>query len=302
MSSSVIATLANKKYISQAKQLFSSVYHTSGWKGDYLLITDGIPLREVQWFQNRGILVKTYSNKDKREIGIMPSIVGLKLRLFTRYFKKWDTVLYIDADAIVTHNLDFFEKVKGFWAAPDLDDHTLGYQFRKNDSFKKMKDKHERLRQELLNDLDFTEPSFNSGVLAFETSVIKKNTFQKLKKFQKKYNDISYYGDQSILNFYFYKQWQKLPLRFNTSPEYIHIKYFLPYFLIWGTILHFCPFGNSAKPWQNKSYFQTMWKHYLLTSDEVNLTQRKRSKTTNIVKKMSFNFFYSILSFGKRIF
>jgi hypothetical protein len=54
---SVIVTLADKNYVDQAKQLFSSVYWNAGWKGDYLLLSSGIPEEELKWFRNKGIIV-----------------------------------------------------------------------------------------------------------------------------------------------------------------------------------------------------------------------------------------------------
>ena len=38
-----MVTLADENYIDQAKQLFSSVYWNSGWKGDYMLLAHNIP-------------------------------------------------------------------------------------------------------------------------------------------------------------------------------------------------------------------------------------------------------------------
>ena len=54
----LLVTLADENYIEQAKQLFSSVYHNSGWKGDYMLLSHEIPESKLKWFRDKGILVK----------------------------------------------------------------------------------------------------------------------------------------------------------------------------------------------------------------------------------------------------
>ena len=54
----LLVTLADKDYINQAKQLFSSVYWNTGWKGNYLLPANEIPEKKLKWFRDEGILIK----------------------------------------------------------------------------------------------------------------------------------------------------------------------------------------------------------------------------------------------------
>ena len=58
MRNNLLVTLADKNYIDQAKQLFSSVYFNSGWKGDYMLLAHEIHEGELKWFRDKGILIK----------------------------------------------------------------------------------------------------------------------------------------------------------------------------------------------------------------------------------------------------
>jgi hypothetical protein len=46
---SLIVTIADIKYLDAAKQLFSSIYWNAGWKGDYMLLSLGIPEKELGW-------------------------------------------------------------------------------------------------------------------------------------------------------------------------------------------------------------------------------------------------------------
>lgn len=41
----LLVTLADSSYLDQATQLFSSVYHNAGWRGDYMLLAHEIPER-----------------------------------------------------------------------------------------------------------------------------------------------------------------------------------------------------------------------------------------------------------------
>lgn len=51
MKKNLIVTLADKNYIDQAKQLFSSVYFNAGWNGDYMLLAHEISESELRWFK-----------------------------------------------------------------------------------------------------------------------------------------------------------------------------------------------------------------------------------------------------------
>lgn len=58
----LIVTLANRRYLNHAKQVFSSLYFNAGWDGDYMLLAHQIPKQELEWFSKRGILVKECDN------------------------------------------------------------------------------------------------------------------------------------------------------------------------------------------------------------------------------------------------
>src|SRR5262245_46673368 len=116
MAKSVLVTLADENYIDQAKQLFSSVYCNAGWKGDYLLLAHNIPTQKLAWFTNKGILVKETGPIEKRSQGNFPAVVSAKYHLFEPEFKKWDQVVYIDADCIVRETLNELIVVKHFAA------------------------------------------------------------------------------------------------------------------------------------------------------------------------------------------
>ena len=58
MTKNLFVTLADKNYLDQIKQLFSSIYFNAGWNGDCMLLSHEIADSDLEWFQSRGILVK----------------------------------------------------------------------------------------------------------------------------------------------------------------------------------------------------------------------------------------------------
>ena len=93
----LLVTLADKNYIDQAKQLFSSVYWNAGWKGDYMLLAHEIPEKDLKWFRNKGILIKKCKPLYDKNIGkglidylymllLDLEILGLKVIGHLRYF------------------------------------------------------------------------------------------------------------------------------------------------------------------------------------------------------------------------
>ena len=84
MKQNLLVTLADKNYIQQARQLFSSVYWNAGWNGDYMLLSHGIPDDELKWFTDKGILVKKCQPLHDKSIGLgYDPIVLDKFYLFT---------------------------------------------------------------------------------------------------------------------------------------------------------------------------------------------------------------------------
>ncbi|HZL42655.1 MAG TPA: hypothetical protein VFD66_05190, partial [Verrucomicrobiae bacterium] len=78
-------TLADRNFLPQAKQLFSSVYWNAGWAGDYMLLAHEVPEDQLQWFQDKGILIRNVKPLFAREFGnerlMYPGIVTSKLHV-----------------------------------------------------------------------------------------------------------------------------------------------------------------------------------------------------------------------------
>ena len=213
MKKNVLVTLADDNYIDQAKQLFSSVYFKAGWKGDYMLLAYGIPEEKLQWFKEKGIIVKRCPAISFEKVGGFehPPAVLCKFYLFSEEFKKWEKVVYLDADIIVRASLDDLLEIEGFGAYSA----TRGlFSNRKLiDQFSGKSDA--ETWNILLKEYGSGEYSFNTGVMVLSTDIIRKDSLAGLKKLLDTFGKISTYGEEGIINLFMFRRWKKIPQIFN---------------------------------------------------------------------------------------
>jgi lipopolysaccharide biosynthesis glycosyltransferase len=256
---SVLVTLANKEYLQQAKQLFSSAYWNAGWCGDYLLLAHEIPEYDLKWFREKGIKIYKCKPLWKKDIyGHMYSVVLSKFYLFKPYFKKWKTVIFVDSDAIIKASIEKLtdkQSAPGFSAVTD-DYVTLGQDF------------HTKAYKELSEKYDIHTESFNSGVIVLNTRIIDKNAFNSLKASISKYKSKISMEDQSLLNIYFYKKWKKLSRPYNMLVNLTYANYNLDTTEVKGIIIH-C--AHAPKPWEKESIFYAEWKKSLALAEKMDL-------------------------------
>ncbi len=273
----LLVTLADQNFVEQAKQLFSSVYWNAGWQGDYMLLSHQIEEANLLWFRRKGIIVKEcqplYDGRFLKNIHT-PTVLS-KFYLFTKAFKKWDNIIYLDADIIVRSSLDFLtqppkEKLLCVKSTTFLKRYFL--PFKKWEEFELLK-KNYNLRC----------PAFNSGVMSFNSHIIKENTFDDLVSIFYKYKNICT-GDEPVLNLYFHKQWLKLPIIYNVRSNYLSVcKNFN------GIILHFAtPFTtrkNNLKPWQKENPYHKEWLLNLKRVERIDLKNTPPPVYWNPLKK-----------------
>ncbi|MDP3881258.1 MAG: glycosyltransferase [Nanoarchaeota archaeon] len=266
----LLVTLADKNYIDKAKALFSSVYFNASWKGDYMLLSYDIPEKDLKWFRDKGILICKRKPIKIRK-GNWPMSGLNKFYLFTPDFKRWNHIIYLDSDTLVRASLNKLTKIRGFGVVED--------PLKLRDQLKTHINP--RTLMKLNKTFNLRAGSFNSGVMAFSTDIIKERTFIELLKINKQYDSLRRFADQTILNLYFYKRWKKLSKNYNLNPEnYIHkpnnkMEYFR------NTVLHFY---GSIKPWDKKSQYKDEWRGNLKKADSINLNNRpyKRMSITNV--------------------
>ncbi len=269
----VLVTLANENYLEQAKQVFSGAYFKAGWTGDMLLLTHEISEDKLSWFRERKILIKNCSPITvERTNGKWPAVVLDKYYIFTEEFKKWDKVIFLDADTIIRKPLTDLENVIGFGAITSHK-HFSSLWLNKLHMF--LEGINQSPLKELKTKYDFQTKSFNTGVLAFSTDIIKPTTFLDLVNITNKYFSISASGEEAILNIHFYKQWQELSELYNFYPDFVIPEAKLKPSEIEAYILHFI----INKPWIPTSPFYQEWKNGLLLADQIGIIEAPKDFT-----------------------
>jgi lipopolysaccharide biosynthesis glycosyltransferase len=280
MRRNLLVTLADRNFLDQAKQLFSSVYWNAGWEGEYMLLACDIPEPELKWFREKGILVKEvkpFANKDLGEQqSRYPATVTCKFALFSEEFKGWRTVVFIDADCIVRYPLDSLAKTKCFAAVRDwLMFAIIQLQTKKTEGM----DESEYYRR--FEGYNLMATAFNSGVFAFNTEIINNTTQAELRQIIEKYGKLARYPDQLWLNLYFYKRWERLPMEYNLFASFLHARRGLPKSQVDAVIMHFprWPPDESIRCWHHNNAFYDEWKRNLERAELIDLKQVPTAKS-----------------------
>ncbi|HOY31111.1 MAG TPA: glycosyltransferase [Bacteroidales bacterium] len=281
----LLVTLADKKYLNEAKQLFSSVYWNAGWQWDYMLLSHEIPDEDLLWFKNKGILIKDCTPLFDRKTGEFdyPPVIFDKFYLFTPEFKKWQTVIFLDSDIIVKGSLDQLTKIKYFGAVQDIYFNKLYAHF-----FNPDKNKY------LDKTYNLNVAAFNSGVFCFNTAIITPQLFSELNKLVKNHISDFRYPEQAALNLAFYGKWKKMPWIYNTY--LIFHKFKLPK-KIKPINLHF--FATQNNPlWNPENPFYQEWVINRERSEYIDLNKIQKVKKWNPVKIWFYNLKMYVLILG----
>ena len=280
----LLVTLADKNYIPQVKQLFSSVYWNAGWEGDYMLLSHEIPEEDLKWFRDKGILIRECSPLHDGSVKYVFSPVVLdKFYLFTEEFKKWKNIVFLDSDIIVKASLERLTKIKYFGAVRDLYYNRLATQF-----YNPQKNQFNNITY------NFNVPAFNSGVFSFRTDLITPDTFSELDILFKDHFSEFRFLDQATLNLYFYKKWKKLPLIYNLFMIFLNYK--IPYKLKY-ILIHFITCPDLCPLWDPKNPFYQEWKTNLERAEFIDINKIQKVKKWDILKIEYYNSLLNIYFF-----
>ncbi|MCB9358784.1 hypothetical protein H6503_02540 [Candidatus Woesearchaeota archaeon] len=258
-----IVTLADRKYVRAAKALFSSIFQNSGWKGDYILMSESIPDDRLDAFKKKGIKIYQCKCPYHKRWYYWPKTIFNKFLLFDDYFKQWDIIIFLDSDMIVNGTLDHLLATDYFAAVSDFD-HPISHQciHRNRPEYKELKKKY-----------DMTKMSFNVGAMVINNKSISNKAKKELLGMFDKFKKVAFFPEQLIFNLYFYNKWKKLSFSYNyplvTSPS-IRLS-FKPQFIPDATVYHLL---TTPKPWIKGGMHNTMWKKYFNLFDEIDLKNR----------------------------
>ena len=274
MKDAVLITLADKNFIPQAKQLFSSAYWNGGWQGDFLLLAhEDVPEGELEWFEEKGIAVfKCKRLTARNRIGYQhPPVVLDKFYLFTPFFKQWRNVVFLDADMIVEASIEKLARIEGGFAAAPTTEISLKEEFRRGIE--------EDLFDELQKRFPLEGEAFNTGVMAFDTAIVKNDTFDNIFALYERFQALNAFGDEGTFNLFFYKKWERLSRLYNTYPFYTHDAYGLPYRKIKPIIFH-CGWEPLPKPWSKESYLYQEWSDNLRKAEMMDISKPQKPART----------------------
>jgi lipopolysaccharide biosynthesis glycosyltransferase len=269
---SVFVTLADGRYVEQAKQVFSSVYFNGGWCGDYLLLAYQIDEAELTWFERRGILVWRCPSLFEGKPGGMPPVLASKFFLFTPEFRRWRSIIYCDADATVRASLDGLCSLNGFWSIEDASRWLSRQVVTRQSMLERGIGLHHRrhLVKELRRKIDLLAPPFCAGFFVFSTDLIDDQIFDGLKATMDRYHVVSEYGDQLSFNVFFHEKWHTLPPVYNVQVCDEENRWRLEPHEVDGIVLHYI---SAKKPWITKNRFYDEWRLNLARADQIDLSK-----------------------------
>jgi lipopolysaccharide biosynthesis glycosyltransferase len=282
----LLVTLADTNFIPQAKQLFSSVYWNAGWEGDYMLLAHDIPDTELKWFTDKGILIRKCETLFSGPMGdgnYPPTVVD-KFYIFSQEFKRWEHVIFLDADIMVKAPLDGLLKTKALLSPRIMKKYFKMYFF-KIDC---------KERDWVEKEYDLNRPSFNSGVLSFNTGIIHEDTFDKLMAVFHKYSNISN-GDDSILNLFFYDHWIPVPVVYNVRVNYLGLR------KCKGIVLHFQRHGSYAPLWDPANTFYGEWKSNLDKAEFIDLGKIQKARKWSSFRIKYYSLFLKACSDSRKL-
>lgn len=282
----LLVTLADSNYVVQARQLFSSAYWNAGWDGDCMLLAHNIPENELEWFHQKGILIKKCEPLHDEEIGKGYSPIVLdKFYLFSTEFKKWEKIIYLDSDIIINGPLYSITKINGFSAV--VSTLKLKEQFNQGSN----------AFTELSGKYNLAGKSCNTGIMAFSTSIIKDDTFLKLKEIFNSFYASILYADEAVLNLYFYGHWKKLPRVFGLDVNLL-LNFNIRKKNIKSIVLHFIRNEFSGiKPWDPASPYYPEWDYNLKRSDDIDLKSIQKMKKWSSFKIHCYSSLYDFYFF-----
>ena len=175
-----------------------------------------------------------------------------KYQIFNSFFRQWDQVVFIDSDIIIKGDINplvlvnSFSVCREFTAVSQINMFKLGY------------------------------PTFNTGVMAFNTASIDKDFFDYLLDVDQSYWQQAKWGDQSILNLVIGKKWSQLPDGYNFASNIFFNDKIVRF--PQSVIFHAIP----GKKFSDKTHpYHHVWEFYFHRSNEIDFSiQRESHKTT----------------------
>jgi len=231
-----VVVLANKPYLKYFENIYNDIREVGKYKGDIVLLTNfDTNCKKIYKFIDKNVEIKrfnniTFSKKTNKHLNSIQygrnknfSFQWHKFHLFDKYFKKWDYIFYLDINMKIRKSilplLNLAKKdtlYAPYDAYPNLD-WTLKSQFDLENIF----------FEKLYSNYDLENPKyFQTGILFYDTNIIKNDTVQKLINLVEKF-PISKNNEQGIMNLFFmyeYPVFKQLPDSIGSQKTYSYWK------------------------------------------------------------------------------
>lgn len=256
-----IVIICDDNFVESATQTIKSIRLYWNYHWDIVILTTNLSENNILTFQSLWCEIRLQKIDNIFNSSDYPDTVLLKYFLFSKFFKKWDKVLYLDADTLVVSDINNLFLSKGFNAVYDCAFSTLWTQ---------IADIHiqEHIRLSVkypeIEKCDLWEKLFNVGFFVYDTNIINNSTLDELIQLNNVFDGLFKFPEQPILNIYFNGKIHFLPMYYN---NYVWVLDKMGYSKFseprkqFG-ILHFC--------WRFKHYLKESpyYNFYKLTKDQ----------------------------------
>jgi len=242
---SAVVVVGNFRYLLKyLKNFIINLENKGNYKGDVVVLTSKFSqswvIKKIIKYPNLHILKplkirfpkKTKEQYLKLDTGGQPNrfkfknFQWFKLNIFSEDMKYWQNILYLDINLTIHYDINGIFKLN-----------PQNYFYAKADSYPEYKttlstqfDSTHVLYKKLQDNFDLQDVRyFQTGLMYFNTSIIKKNMIQEIIDLAIKY-PISITNEQGVLNLYF----QQESLFYKEIPEHIDGRIFYYYWMVGG--------------------------------------------------------------------
>lgn len=224
-----IVFICNKLYLEKFIETCSQLINIGKYKGDICLVVGNDLKEEIytnSFILKNNIIIKyfpdiifskkffEYNNNIKTDgRNITKRFQWHKLYLFHKFFKKWDYIFFLDCNMNIYRNISPIINLKEKNTLLAHSDAYPNYMLKLNCQFDL--ETYSNIALKLKEKYNLNVDYFQTGILFYDTKLIKNNTFKELYKLALKY-PISKTNEQGIMNLYFNckeKVWKQIPIK-----------------------------------------------------------------------------------------
>lgn len=188
----VVVLVTDNNYFKHTESLIGSLRSVGGYGDDIVvLVAEDVTLYNIKRLMDRGISHKVVRGKTHY----------LKMNIFSHLLKRWQKVLYFDADFIIHSEIQpLFDQIIDDLLYVDFEPFKIREYLSNKESY------HYR---ELEKSFDLDKLGFNAGFVAFNTRLAGQNVYDELVALQHRYKTINHHtesggGDQPLVNIKFH--------------------------------------------------------------------------------------------------